>query len=125
MSNEEEFPYRECTWHHSDETSERWLSALEKTGAENVRARLARCEHSSHASIAIGTETNMTVGFAQEWLAWRDQLKSAEQTARLDRQNFWTRTAALAACRAGLSAPIRRRSTILFKPLGRQLRGGG
>jgi hypothetical protein len=116
MSTEEEFPYRECTWHHSDETSERWLSALEKTGAENVRARLARCEHSSHASIAIGTETNMTVGFAQEWLAWRDQLKSAEQTARLDRQNFWTRTAAIAACLAGLSAAIGWGWTILFKP---------
>jgi hypothetical protein len=30
----------------------------------------------------------MTVGFPREWLAWRDELKSAEQTARLDRQNF-------------------------------------
>jgi hypothetical protein len=83
MTTEQKFPYHACTWHHSDETSERWLSALEKTGAENVRARLARFEHSSHASIAIGTEPNMTAGFAQEWLAWRDQQKSAEQTARL------------------------------------------
>ena len=116
MSTEAEFPYRECTWHDSDETSERWLSALEKTGAENVRARLARVERSSHASIAIGTEPNMTVGFAQEWLAWRDQLKSAEQTARLDRQIFWTRIAAIAACLAGLSAAIGWGWTILFKP---------
>jgi hypothetical protein len=116
MTTDEKFPYHACSWHHSDETSERWLSALEKTGAENVRAQLARFEHSSHASIAIGTEPNMTVGFAQEWLAWRDQQKSAEQTARLDRQIFWTRIAAIAACIAGLSAAIGWGWTILFKP---------
>jgi hypothetical protein len=49
-------------------------------------------------------------------LAWRDQQKSAEQTARLDRQIFWTRIAAIAACIAGLSAAIGWGWTILFKP---------
>jgi hypothetical protein len=112
----DKFPYRESAWRSTDEVSKRWLAALEKTGAENVRARLAHVDYGSAGSIAIGAEANITVGFAQEWLAWRDRVKSDEQTARLDRQIFWTRTAAIAACVAGLSAAIGWGWTIFFKP---------
>jgi hypothetical protein len=116
MTKADKFPYRECTWHHSDETSERWLSALEKTGAENVRARLALVTYGAVAAIAIGSEMNVTVGFAQEWLVWRDRLKSERDIARHERQIFWTRTAAIAACVAGTSAAIGWGWTIFFKP---------
>jgi hypothetical protein len=112
----QQFPYRECTWHQSDDLSERRLSALEKTGAENVRARLAHVDYGSGGSIAIGIEMNMTAGFAQEWLAWRDKTKFEEQIARLDKQVFWTRTAAIAASIAGFSAAIGWGWTIFFKP---------
>jgi hypothetical protein len=116
MTKVEKFPYQSSAWHHGDnEVSERWLAALEKTGPENVRARLAHVSFGSAASVAIGIEQTITIGFAQEWLAWRDQLKSAEQTARLDRQIFWTRTAAIAACVAGLSTAIGWGWTIIFK----------
>jgi hypothetical protein len=115
MKKVDKFPYQESSWHGGQEVSERWLAALEKTGAENVRARLALVSYGSGAAIAIGTEPIMTVGFAQEWLAWHDRGKSSEQTARLDRQIFWTRTAAIAACVAGASAAIGWGWTIIFK----------
>jgi hypothetical protein len=61
MTRADEFPYRECSWHQDDQTSQRWLSALEKTGVENVRARLAQSNYASVASIAIGTEMTQAV----------------------------------------------------------------
>lgn len=100
----DKFPYGECTWHHQEDTSERWLAVLEKTGAESVRARLAQKDAGSAGAIAIGTETHLTIGFAQEWLAWRDRLKSQRDIERHERQIWWTRTAALAACVAAGSA---------------------
>src|SRR3954465_8083984 len=70
------FPYRECTWHVSDEQSQQWLAVLEKTGAANVRARLAQTDAASAGAIAIGTAPVMTIGFAQEWLNWKDNQNS-------------------------------------------------
>ena len=111
----DEFPFRDCTWHHDDVTSKRWLACLEKVGAENVRARLALVTHGSGAAIALGSETTLTVGFAQEWLSWHDRLKSERDVARHERQIFWTRTAAIAACVAGTSAAIGWAWTIFAK----------
>ncbi|MDE5464498.1 hypothetical protein [Bradyrhizobium sp. CSS354] len=98
------FPYRECTWHVSDEQSQQWLAVLEKTGAANVRARLAQTDAASAGAIAIGTAPIMTIGFAQEWLNWKDNQKSEADIERHERQIWWTRTAAIAASIAALSA---------------------
>jgi putative SOS response-associated peptidase YedK len=99
-------PFRECTWHQNDETSERWLDALEKTGAANVRARLATTDTGSLGAIAIGAVPVMTIGFAQEWLNWKDNLKVEADIERHERQIWWSRTAAIAAAAAAASALV-------------------
>jgi hypothetical protein len=77
----ERFPYEECEWGRGDPNQKRWYDALlERTGPENVRARLAQTNAGSLGSIAIGKEISMTIGFAQEWLAWHDK-KKAEREA--------------------------------------------
>jgi hypothetical protein len=98
---EEHFPYQESTWGQGDDLR-RWYEALERTGPENVRPRIA--DKSSHASVAIGTEISMTVGFAQEWLAWHDRQKIRREAEFRSNQIFWTRWAAIAASVAALAA---------------------
>jgi len=93
----------------------RWYEALELTGAENVRAILAQNTAGSRASIAIGAESNMAKGFAEEWLHWHDQQKAERETAFRTSQIYWTRWAALAATVAGLSAFIGWAFTIVRK----------
>ncbi len=97
MTNEK-FPIETCSWPPaSPEQGERWLAALEKQAAENVRARLAPTQAAPRASIAIGTESDVTVGFAQEWLAWKDRRKAEREDEQRSRQIYWTRFAAIAA----------------------------
>jgi hypothetical protein len=99
------FPYLQCQWGMGDPDKRRqWYEALERTGPENVRARLAHTNAASVADISIGTENSVTVGFAQEWLAWHDQQKAEREAAFRRDQIYWTRWAALAATLAGLAA---------------------
>jgi tRNA A37 N6-isopentenylltransferase MiaA len=73
---QERFPYEECQWHQNEpERQKRWYEVLERTGPENVRARLAQTNAGSPGAISIGTEQSLTIGFAQEWLAWHDRKK--------------------------------------------------
>jgi hypothetical protein len=111
----EKFAYRDCAWHQNDETPEQRLAALEKTGATNVRAVLAITDASSRGAIAVGNVPVMTIGFAQEWLNWKDNQKAAADIERHERQIWWTRTAAIAACVAGGSAAIGWAWTIFLK----------
>jgi hypothetical protein len=77
---QERFPYEQSTWSGGDpERSRRWYEALERSGPENVRARLAQTDAGSAGSIAIGTEQSLTIGFAQEWLAWHDRQKAERE----------------------------------------------
>ena len=100
------FPYEAQTMWASPEQGRAWYQILEGIGAANVRARLAQVNTSSHGSIAIGTETSMTVGFVQAWLAWQDK-EAAEREQNFRRaQIFWTRWAALAASTAAIAAAI-------------------
>jgi hypothetical protein len=75
---------------------------LERTGPENVRARLAQTDAGSAGAILIGTDM-ITIGFAQEWLAWHDRRKMEREADFRDRQSFWTRFAALSAGAAALA----------------------
>lgn len=43
-------------------------------GTRNVRARLAQTD-AGPCAIAIDTVTTITIGFAQQWLAWHDEEK--------------------------------------------------
>ncbi len=110
----ERFPYKQCPWTHKGK-GERWLQALERTGVENVRARLAHTMSGSAGSIAIGTETSITIGFVQEWLAWHDARKLAQETRFRRAQVWWTRWAAIAASIAAGAAAIGWAWTLLAK----------
>ncbi|SRR5712692_2112617 len=101
------FPYEQSTWAHNDsERQRRWYEALERTGPANVRARLAQTDAGSAGSISIGTENSITIGFAQEWLAWHDRQGSEREIAFRTNQVFWTRWAALAATLAASAAAV-------------------
>ena len=101
------FPYEQSTWKTGVEGEQRrWYEALERTGVENVRARLAQVDAGSRGSISVGTENNVTIGFIQEWLAWHDHQKSEREANFRTSQIYWTRWAALAASGAALAAVI-------------------
>src|SRR6266508_6658107 len=106
---ENRFPYKKSTWAPSEpERQRRWFEALERTGPENVRARLAQVPTGtgSAATIPVGTEMSIALGFAQEWLAWHDRRKSEREAGFRSDQIFWTRWAALAASLAALAAAV-------------------
>jgi hypothetical protein len=105
---QERFPYEQSTNGSGGdhEKARRWYEVLERTGPENVRARLAQINAGSAGSVAIGTEVSMTIGFAQEWLAWHDRQKTEREANFRRRQIFWTACAALAASVAALSAVV-------------------
>jgi hypothetical protein len=113
--SKQKFPYQESAWHQNVEASERWLDALERTGPANVRARLAQTDAGSRGAISIGTIQTMTIGFAQEWLNWKDNQKSEADIERHERQIWWTRAAALAASVAAVSAFVGWMWTIFAK----------
>jgi len=56
----------------------------------------------------------MTVGFAQQWLAWHDDRKSKIEAEHRERQIFWTRLAAISACVATFTAPIIAQRTLFI-----------
>lgn len=110
------FPYEKSRWAGSlPEQAERWFEELETLGPQNVRARLAQTDAGSAGSVAIGELRALTIGFAQEWLAWHDRRREALEAARHNRQVFWTRFAALAAAVAAASAAIGGAWTIIHK----------
>jgi|SRR6185369_7581607 hypothetical protein len=67
------------------------------------------------ASISIGTEQAVTVGFIQEWLAWHDVGKAEREHKFRSAQVFATRWAAGAATVAALAAAVGWAWTILHK----------
>ncbi|QQO20229.1 hypothetical protein JJB98_10030 [Bradyrhizobium diazoefficiens] len=110
------FPYEKSRWAGSlPEQAKRWFEELETLGPQNVRARLAQTDAGSAGAIAIGTMEVLTIRFALEWLAWRDRGREALETARHNRQVFWTRFAALAATVAAASAAFGWAWTVLHK----------
>lgn len=73
------FPYEESQWSGGNpETGRRWYDTLERMSPVDVRALLAQSRAGPAGSVAIGTEVSMTRGFAEEWLAWRDHQKTAD-----------------------------------------------
>ena len=104
---EDRFPYEQSAFCPGDlETARRWNEVLESTGTESVRARLVQSTFGSRASMAIGTETNMTKGFVEQWLGWHDQNRSKRELSFRRNQIFWTRWAALAASVAAAAGAI-------------------
>src|SRR5262245_53272192 len=102
---DQRFPYEQCPW-GSPEKQQQWYEALERIGPEAVRIRLAQVDCGSAGAIAIGTETMMTKGFAEQWLGWRDREKASREDKFRSNQIFWTRWAACAASVAAAAAAI-------------------
>jgi hypothetical protein len=88
---------------------------LEALGPQNVRARLAQTDAGSPGAIAIGSIQYLTIGFAQEWLAWHDRKRDALDAERHSQHVFWTRFAAWAATVAAAAAVIGCAWTIFYK----------
>lgn len=109
------FPYEQCRWHAGQPHIQKiWYEELEKIGPENVRARLSQTDAGSGGDHSIGAAF-MTIGFAQEWLAWHDARKAKATADHLSRQIFWTRFAALSAFAAAAAGAIGWAWTILLK----------
>jgi hypothetical protein len=72
----------------NDERASKWLNALERTSPRNVRIILEKLPHGagSAGSITVGTQQSVTIGFVQEWLAWKDRVAANETTAARDRE---------------------------------------
>jgi hypothetical protein len=111
------FPYEKSRWAGGSTApkGKDWFDELERLGPQNVRARLAQTDAGSAGAIAIGAVNVMTIGFAQEWLAWHDQKREALEARRHNREVFWTRFAALAATVAAVAAVIGVLWTIFHK----------
>jgi hypothetical protein len=55
------------------------------------------------SDIPIGTERNMTKGFADDWLGWHDARKAARDTAHQNKRLFWTRAGVAVAVIVGIA----------------------
>jgi hypothetical protein len=98
------FNYENNRWAGGGD-AQRWYEELESIGPENVRARLAQTDAGSPGAIMIGAQT-ITIGFAQQWLAWHDQRRAERETTFRKCQIFWSRWTALAATATALVAAI-------------------
>jgi hypothetical protein len=103
---DQRFPYERAGWASNPEEAKRWFEELEKVGPRNVRAVLAQTAGSSGAAISIGSVPVMTLGFAQEWLAWHDQKREVVEEQRHNLDVYRTRLAALGAIVAAAAAVI-------------------
>lgn len=108
MKSETKYPLEKANFAPNDKAmAESWLFSLEMIGPENVRARLAQnAQFGPGAAIPIGMVQHMTIGFAEQWLAWHDRQKSDREASFRTRQIFWTRLAAIAAGSAATAAVI-------------------
>ena len=80
------FDYKNNRWAGGNAAlARRWYKELERATPENVRASLAQTA-GSRGAIRIGG-VSMTIGFAQDWLAWHDQQKAVRE-ARYRRWQF-------------------------------------
>jgi hypothetical protein len=72
------FDYQNNRWACGNAAlARRWYDELERANPENVRASLDQTA-GSRGTIRI-REASMTIGFARDWLAWRDQQKALRE----------------------------------------------
>jgi hypothetical protein len=71
------FPYEESRWSPGQpDQARRWFEELETQSPLTVRNRLAQTDAGPAGVVTIGT-TQMTIGFAEDWLAWHDRTRQA------------------------------------------------
>ena len=55
---------------------QRWLAELQRVGPETVRVRLKQDHHGSRAALrGIGLPSDITKGFAEDWLRYKDDVR--------------------------------------------------
>src|SRR5262249_25465043 len=94
--SEQRFPYEQSSWSNDVQEKGRWYQALERMNPADVRAVLAQSKAGSRGSISMGTEANVTRGFIEEWLAWRDRQKTKAEGSFRGTTIFTGRWAAIA-----------------------------
>lgn len=105
--NDDAFPVEKASFGPGDPAmAASWVHSLEMIGPENVRARLAQTDAGPGGAIPIGMVHAMTIGFAQQWLAWHDRRKSEREASFRSTQIYWTRWAAMSATVAAAAAAI-------------------
>jgi hypothetical protein len=68
------FPYEQYNkWSRDAAEKRRWTEALEKWGPKRVEEKLSSRVLGSSASMNIAETRGVVVGFARDWLAWREQ----------------------------------------------------
>ncbi|QHP69541.1 hypothetical protein EI171_20970 [Bradyrhizobium sp. LCT2] len=73
------FPYEASRWSPAQpDQAKRWSEELETQSPQNVRNRLAQTDAGPAGAVTIGT-TEMTIGFAEDWLAWHDRRREASE----------------------------------------------
>ena len=76
----DQFPHEASQWAPTEPgLAQRWNDELEKLSVQTVRARLAQTDAGSAGAAFIGS-VQMTVGFAEEWLAWHDRKRQAAES---------------------------------------------
>ncbi|MCK1618037.1 hypothetical protein IVA96_15570 [Bradyrhizobium sp. 159] len=73
------FPYEASRWSPAQpDEARRWFEELETQSPLNVRNRLTQTDAGPAGTVTIGT-TQMTIGFAEDWLAWHDRRREASE----------------------------------------------
>jgi len=75
------FPYETSRWGGQPDQAKRWFDELETQSPQNVRNRLAQADAGPAGTVTIGT-TQMTIGFAEDWLAWNDRKREVSEEKR-------------------------------------------
>ncbi|RTE88235.1 MULTISPECIES: hypothetical protein [Bradyrhizobium] len=76
------FPYEASRWSPAQpDQAKRWFEELETQSPLNVRNRLTQTDAGPAGAVTIGT-TEMTIGFAEDWLAWHDRKREASEDKR-------------------------------------------
>ena len=90
-------------WHSGDDALMwRWYEELERLGPENVRIRAIQQGGGSAGSImGLGKELQVTKGFVEDWLMYRDAQRSRQASSQFI---IATTVSAVAAIAASISA---------------------
>jgi hypothetical protein len=76
------FLYEGSRWSPAQpDEAKRWCEELETQSPQNVRNRLAQTNAGPAGAVTIGT-TQMTIGFAEDWLAWHDRKREVSEEKR-------------------------------------------
>jgi hypothetical protein len=73
-------PYEKSRWTPAQpDQAKQWSEELETQSPLNVRNRVGQTDAGPDGAVTIGT-TQMTIGFAEDWLAWHDRQRETSES---------------------------------------------